>query len=120
MLVFFPVWMIWGSTMADDMTLMNEHEIEALIGEYSGRKSDQWEQSRINKRICILDIYGNIIRQTEVSDDFPMKDPPILEAFLDKSMFLLEIEGIYYYLYEFSFQGKKNPWTGNFFNELFI
>lgn len=119
-LVFFPIWATWGSTIADDMTFMKDHEIEALVDEYSRQDRDYWEPAGSNKKVCIVDIYGNIIRQTEVAEDYPVKNPAILEAFLDKSMFLLEINGIYYYLYEFSFQGKKNSLTGNFFDEIFI
>jgi hypothetical protein len=119
-LVLIPIWMTWGSTFADDMTLMKDHEIAALVDEYCIKVPDRCELYNGNKIVCIVDIHGHIIRQTEVNDEYPMKNPAILESFLDKSMFLLEIEGIYYYLYEFSFQGKKNPWTGNFFNELFI
>jgi hypothetical protein len=115
-LVLIPVWMTWNSTFADDMTFMNDHEIAALVDEYCINAPDPDS----NKMVCIVDIHGHIIRQAEVNDEYPMNNPAFLESFLDKSMFLLEIEGIYYYLYEFSFQGKKNSWTGNFFNELFI
>jgi hypothetical protein len=119
-LVFFPLWTIGGATFADDMTFMKDYEIEALVDEYSRQETGYWEPAGNSKKVCIVDINGNIIRQTEVTDDYPGKNPAILDTFLDKSMFLLEVNGIYYYLYEFSFQGKKNSCTGNFFDDIFI
>lgn len=119
-LVLLPIWMIWGGTRADDMTLMKDQEIADLVERNGVEGPDESESPTGGITICIVDINGNVIRQTSAGEEFPYKNPSILEVFLKRSMFLLEIDGIYYYLYEFSQQGKKIPWTGNFFSEIFI
>ena len=119
-MMLFLVWMVWGGTRADDMSLMKEHEIADLVDRFDRDEPGDLGIACGGITICIMDIRGNIIRQTGAGDEYPYKNPPILEVFMKRSMFLLEIDGIYYYLYEFSQQEKKIPWTGNFFSEIFI
>lgn len=67
--------------LAYERQFSNDHEIEAI-------------------QVIISDLDGNIIRQIEMKGNSPENNlSKILKPVIEKAIFLIEIDGIYYYLY---------------------
>ncbi len=93
-------------TLSSFIAYGNDHETisfadhEFLISEYI-KADKQYDNPIENKvyQIVIYDFEGNIIRQFELDGGLEFKSPEILQPMINKSLFLTEIDRIYYYIY---------------------
>ena len=106
--------LLFFNTLSTENLFGNDHEMitfddhDILIRDYL--ESDKQYVDPIEYKIyqvVIYDFDGNIIRQFDLKGNIKFKTPVILLPMIHKSQFLIEIDGVYYYLYQENIEVEK-------------